>query len=268
MNVTQDNAVYDFIDRTLMGDHRNRTLFDWSPLAIVIIDKQGIFVDANRKLYDWLSYKPEEIIGKNLFEIPFFTPETKEIIIQNFKFRVSGKDIPAYEVEFIHKNGSRRWGEIHGVIFQDTVTHIILDIIMVSDITERKETLEQLKQSEEKYRNLFESATDLIQSIDADGRFVDVNPQWLKTLGYTKEEIKNLTFTDILRKDQIKQCQEIFQRICHGEKAKNVETVFVSKTGKEIVVEGNINGLYKAKKFVATVGIFRDITEKKSPDRS
>jgi len=77
-------AEYDFIDKVFMGDQRNKTLFDWSPLAIVIINKEGVLLDANKKLYEWLGYKPEEVIGRDLSSIPFFTPATREILVNNF----------------------------------------------------------------------------------------------------------------------------------------------------------------------------------------
>jgi len=182
MNPNSDIAEYEVIDRTLLGDERNQTLFNWSPMAIVILNQQGVFLDANKKLYDWLGYKPEEIIGKHLTRIPFFPEHTKQTLLQNFTHRVNGKDIPPYEVEFIHKDGTSKWGEIHGVLFKDDVNQIVFDLVMVSDVTQRKEMIQRLQVSEEKYWNLFENATDLIQSVNKDGCFVDVNPQWLRTL--------------------------------------------------------------------------------------
>ena len=256
-------AEYDFIDKVFMGDQRNKTLFDWSPLAIVIINREGVLLDANKKLYEWLGYKPEEVIGRDLSTIPFFTPETREIIVSNFMKRMSGEDIPPYEVEFLHKNRTRRWGEVHGSRLKDDANNVMLDIVMVSDVTDKKKALEGLKESEERYRNLFENANDLIQCVDAEGRFVDVNPQWLDTLEYTKDDVKNLTLADILREDQVPHCVELFKKVFHGESVKNVEAVFVSKTGKEIYVEGSANGQFKDGRFISTVGIFRDVSDRK-----
>ena len=256
-------AEYDFIDKVFMGDQRNKTLFDWSPLAIVIINREGVLLDANKKLYEWLGYKPEEVIGRDLSTIPFFTPETREILVSNFMKRMSGEDIPPYEVEFLHKNRTRRWGEVHGSRLKDDANNVMLDIVMVSDVTDKKKALEGLKESEERYRNLFENANDLIQCVDAEGRFVDVNPQWLDTLEYTKDDVKNLTLADILREDQVPHCVELFKKVFHGESVKNVEAVFVSKTGKEIYVEGSANGQFKDGRFISTVGIFRDVSDRK-----
>ena len=262
---SQDSSVddYEFLDKTLIGDERNKTLFDWAPEAIVIINKQGILLDANRKLYEWLGYRPDEVIGKYILEMPFFPKETKQIIREKFTQRMSGKEVSPYEVEFLHKNGMKKWGEIHGTQIKDEINNVMIDLVLVSDITKRKTTLDKLKESEEKYRNIFENAFDLIQCVNSEGKFVEVNPKWLQKLEYAKEEIPNLTLNDILRKDQISHCMKLLNKVSIGESVKNIEIVFVSKTGKEIFVEGNINGQFKDGKFFATVGIFRDITNKK-----
>ena len=126
-----------------------------------------------------------------------------------------------------------------------------------------QQTMEQLRESEERYRDLFENANDLIQSVNAEGKFVYVNRKWLETMEYTDDEVKNLTLKDIIRKDQITHCMELFKRVCNGEDINQIETVFVSKNGKEIFVEGNVSAKFEKDKFVSTRGIFRDITERK-----
>ncbi len=255
-----DTNEYEYIDKFLMSAERTRVFFNSSPLAILIINKKGIFIDANRKLYDWLKYKPNEIIGKNFNQIPFLPDESKRTIINNFNKRMNGEKVPPYEVEIIHKNGMKKYGEIYGNLLRDDVRKISLDIIMVNDITEKKKAYENLKDNEKRYRVLFENTTNLVQSVDADGNFVDVNPAWLKTLEYSKDEIKNLNFINILRKDQVQHCVDVFGRVKKGEEMRGVKTVFISKSGKEIYVKGNIKGLFRQRLFNATFGIFKPVS--------
>jgi len=259
-----NTSEFDYIDKNLINTERNKIFFDCSPLAIIIVSKEGIFLDANRKLYDWLGYKPAEIIGRRFTEVPFILDNSKKTIINNFNKRMRGEDVPPYEVELVHKNGMKKYGEIHGNLLSDYDQGVTLDIIMVSDITEKKKAFEILKDNEERYRTLFENTTDLVQSVNIEGKFVDVNPAWLETLEYSKEELHNLTLINIIRKDEVKHCIEILNKVCHGECVKNIETVFISKTGKEIFVKGSAKGIFRNGIFIATVGIFRDISKMKS----
>lgn len=121
----------------------------------------------------------------------------------------------------------------------------------------------EIRESEEKYRDLFENANDLIQIVDKDAKFLDVNKKWHEVLGYSKEEVKKITLWDILRPDQIPHCQEAFQKVLSGQNIERVETVFVSKSGKETFVEGTVSAKFKNNQFVSTRGIFRDISTRK-----
>lgn len=107
----------------------------------------------------------------------------------------------------------------------------------------------------------------MIQIVGADGRFLDVNRKWCKTLGYTKEEAMQMRFTDIVRKDQIPHCIGTFKRVVNGESIEHMETVYISKDGREIYVEGSINPSFKGNKFSICRGIMRDITIRKQMEK-
>ena len=261
-NDKSNNSEYDYIDKILISTDRNKIFFDSSPLAVVIISEEGVFLEANRKLYDWLGYVPAEIIGKSFTEVPFLPDKSKKTIFNNFNKRMTGENVPSYEIEFIHKNGMQKFGEIYGNLLRDDTHGISMDIVMVLDTTEKKKAFESLKDNEERYRILFENTTDLIQSVNAEGSFVDVNPAWLKTLEYSKEEIHNLRLINILREDMVKHCMELFNKVRQGENIENIEAVFISKTGKEIFVEGSAKGYFRNGEFIATVGIFREISKR------
>lgn len=120
-----------------------------------------------------------------------------------------------------------------------------------------------LTESKEKYLSLLESTNDLIQSVDNDGNFLFVNPAWINKLGYSEEEVKKINLFEIIHPDYIDHCKVEFNKIFSGKKSRGIITVCVSKSGNEIMLEGNFFPLIKDNKVVATYAFFRDITEKK-----
>ncbi|WP_233154136.1 adenylate/guanylate cyclase domain-containing protein [Scytonema sp. HK-05] len=131
----------------------------------------------------------------------------------------------------------------------------------IAQFIKRKQAESALLESEERYRDLFENANDLIQSVTPYGRLEYVNRAWLKTLGYTQAEIHKINLFDIIHPDFQEESRELFCRVMSGEKLEQLTTVFVSKDGQKIFVEGNINCKFVEGKPVATRGIFRNITD-------
>lgn len=113
------------------------------------------------------------------------------------------------------------------------------------------------------FEDICENGHDLIQCVDKEGKFVYVNKKWIRTLGYSREEIAKLKLNDILHPDHRRECSQLFKRVLRGETIEDIETVFLTSEGKEIIVHGNVKPRMKDGKFLTTVGIFSDITLRK-----
>ncbi len=120
--------------------------------------------------------------------------------------------------------------------------------------------------SEEKYRDLLDNATDLIQSVSPDGRFQYVNRAWKETLGYSDQEVQQLKLWDVVRQQPSEE-DDVVQSILSVDGQGPIEAIFVTRDGAEIFVEGSINSRFVDGLPVATRGIFRDITDRKLVDR-
>ncbi|MEE8318189.1 MAG: PAS domain-containing protein, partial [Dehalococcoidales bacterium] len=118
----------------------------------------------------------------------------------------------------------------------------------------------------QEYKDLCDSSNDLMQSVTPDGRFRYVNNTWRQVLGYSPREVAAMTIWDIIYPDELEHCQELFRRVMSGEDVGLVTTTFVTRDGRKIFVEGNINCHFTDGKPVYTRAIFRDITQHKQAE--
>ena len=143
------------------------------------------------------------------------------------------------------------------------VLFVLTAAVFIRHIQTRSRADRALVESESKYRDLFENASDLIQSVSADGRFRYVNPAWRKALGYSEKEIGGMNFLDVVHPAYHEQCSELFRKLIAGEEAGRVEVLFVMKGGGLLPLEGSVTCRFEDGKPVATRGIFRDVREQK-----
>ena len=95
-----------------------------------------------------------------------------------------------------------------------------------------------------------------------------MNQAWHTLLGYSAEEMSQMTLTDIIHPDCMKQCMTMLKEVLKGKSLRNVEAKFVAKDGSVIEVEGNAEPRYSDGKVIATHGFFRDVTERKQMAQS
>jgi len=105
--------------------------------------------------------------------------------------------VRGFESQFYRKDGSALWGSLNVRAVRDEAGNILYYEGMLEDITARKRAEEDLKKSEEKYRNIFENASEGIFQVTPDGRYLSVNPTLAKIHGYGSPEEMVLTVTDI-----------------------------------------------------------------------
>ena len=255
-------------DKLKQSEKKYRTIFELSPEAIVLIDKNGVFLDANRRIYDWLGYKPEELIGKHLLESPFLPEESKGKVKKNFFQRMLGKKIPPYELKFISKSREKRVGMVYGNAIRDENKIIIGDLVVISDITKRKQVWDDVVKSEEKYRVLAETSADGVFTTDTLGRLTYVNPSLEKIFGRKKSQLLTTPFRNYLSDASVYLFQQMFLDVQKkGKTIKNVELEIVHSEGYAIPIEINVALLKKDKKFMGLECTVRDITDWKKIER-
>lgn len=129
------------------------------------------------------------------------------------------------------------------------------------DISDRKQAEYSLKESEQKFRSVMEQAADAFIIHDETGRIVDVNQITCKSLGYTREELLNLSIADIEENFLSEKLQERWQEMINGLPI-TVEGVQQRKDGSTFPVEVRV-GLLQAGNKTLILSLCRDITDRK-----
>ncbi len=239
--------------RTLVRDMRD---------AYLVVRGSRVFF-ANDRVAEIFRMPMERIMARGIFDQ--MTPDSQEKSRQIYEMTKRGELPPEIEeLTFQLEDGTTITVEAKFV--EITYEGERAYAVLLSDISERKRAEEVLRESEERLRDFFDNANDLIQSVAPDGRFMYVNRAWRETLGYTEDEIAGLSLFDIIHPDSRAHCMEIFQRVMDGEKVDRIEAAFVTKDGRTILVEGSANCRFQDGKPVATRGIFRDISERKQAE--
>ena len=119
----------------------------------------------------------------------------------------------------------------------------------------------KLLESEERYRDIFDNTSDLIQCIAPDGSFIYTNSAWRKTMGYTEQEVQSLNLLDVLHPESRMCCQDRFARLLNGETLTRIDFKFLTRSGETVHLAGDCGSIIKDGAAISTRGIFKDITE-------
>lgn len=160
---------------------------------VIAQDKMLKFVNSQTKRFT--GYSDKELAARSFLD--FVHPDDREMVIQHHIKRISGEETPrTYAFRMLDKDGNTKWLENNGVIIEWEGHPATLNFF--SDITKRKQAENDMRESEEKYRQLFENESDAVMVFDADTHlFEDANQATLDLLGYTREEFNGMKVDDI-----------------------------------------------------------------------
>ena len=243
------------------SEEKFRNLAEESP-NMIFINKNGRIVYANKKCEEIMGYKREEFYRSDFNFLILIAPEYRKLITENFKRHIAGKDLPPYELAHITKDGKR----IESILTTKVITYggekAFLGII--TDITEFKKTEKELRDSEEKFKNIADRSSDVIVVTNESGIIDYISPSVEKISDFTQEEcIGKSFFKFIYRPDIPRVSKHFYQTIRHHEDIENFPLRIKGKNEKIIYGEISAAPILKNGKIIGTQGVIRDVTENK-----
>jgi PAS domain S-box-containing protein len=237
----------------------SRALLEAVPYLMFRINRDGTFLNYRGARED-LFVEPEVFLGRNVQDV--LPPEVAMLAMKYLKKALDSGETQIYEYRLDLEKGTNHFEARMSRNSEDEV------LALIRDITESKEAEQALRESEQRYRRLFNESTDAIYITSRDGQFIDANEALLDLLGYSKQEI-----TDKLNVREIYSDpgdRDRFQReIERKGSVRNYGVKFRTKNGVEIDCllassvrssnEGDILGYQ---------GIIRDVTNQKRAEEA
>jgi len=253
-------------DVTEQLERRNELILQAAGEGIYGLDTQGKTTFVNPSAARMLGYDPEKLIGQLHHEIVHHT-------------RVDGRPYPneecpvyrAFKDGAVHTNVDDEvfWRK-DGTSFpiEYTSTPIIEDgkilgaVVTFQDITDRKWLEKVLRQSEEKYRSMFESVASLIISVDEEGTIIDSNARARQMLDYSPDEIIGRNLTDLVIPNEHQQAREYLEEAINKGFKYNSQFTMVRKDGTFIEASLNAAAVRDANgDYIRTVCMIGEVTQ-------
>jgi two-component system cell cycle sensor histidine kinase/response regulator CckA len=242
--------------------HKLAAIVESSRDAIVGRTVEGIVTSWNAAAERLFGYPADEIVGRPISDL---APPERSNELGTINERLGrGEIIERFETVRVRKDGTRI--EVESTIspVTDESGRVVGASAISRDVTERKHVEGALRESEARYRDLFENATDLIAVADLESRLTAVNEAFVRTLGYTREELIGRPLRDLVPPEW----HERIQQADDGKIGRQLDsTVYehelIAKDGGRIQIEVASRLIEESGRPVGTEAICRNISERK-----
>ncbi|NVM34662.1 MAG: PAS domain S-box protein [Candidatus Lokiarchaeota archaeon] len=226
------------------------------------VDLKGNFTFFNDSFLDLIGFSKSELLSINYRN--FVDEENKNKIFRVYsEVYQTSQPKSNFQYQFRKKNGELVTCESSVYLRYDSEGNKIGFSGLARDITEKYILEQKIKESEEKYRTIFNSSPDYIFITDTKGYILDMNPALLERVGMKLKQAIGTNFTDYLASDNIKELQEVGAAIEAGREIKGVEIKAKTTRGEIFEYEVNAVPLKENGKVTKILNLARDITLRK-----
>jgi PAS domain S-box-containing protein len=257
----------------LESEQRYRSVVTALSEGVMLMAKDGTIQTVNKAAEQILGFTEEQVQGYPVINpkwqmvredgTPFLGEEYP--LIETLR---TGKPISGVVMGLTHPDGRFHWVSINSqpIFHPDELTPFAV-VASFTDITARKMDERALKEAQNWYHSLFEQRHDAVFILDLNGKHLEANQRAAELLGYTVEEIQQLTFRDLSAEPN--QSEDKLVRLLAGESLPMYERTFYKKDGSEIPVEINVELVRNLDGQPLHIqSVVRDISERKRTQRN
>ena len=233
------------------------------PAFIYFKDSALKLVAANKAFAEMVHTPIDQLPCKDAYDL-FPKEQSKKFHSDDRKVMESGTPMMDIEEEFTDAEGKTRWASSSKIPYFEESGEVAGVVGIAIDITERKQAEEALKDSEERYRGLFENSSEFLFTLDLKGNFTNVNKAAVELTGHIKSELLQMNFKDYTPRNNHRRLFRAFYDVFKtGKPLRDFPVKAIVKDKTEKYFETSLSPLKKGDEIIGFQGSSKDITEQR-----
>jgi PAS domain S-box-containing protein len=237
---------------------RLRTVVSSASLVLFALDQDGVFTLSEGEGLKAMGWKAGEMVGQSVFELYRDNPD----VLKNIRRALSGETFSCV-VDVGDVSFDARYSPL-----TDEANNVIGVIGVATDITENRKAQKALQENEERYRELFENANDIIYTHDLAGNFTSLNRSGEKITGFSRDEATSMNIIDVLAPEYVPIARQMIARKTDDKAPTVYELEIITKGRRRVRMEVSTRLIYQDGKPVGVQGVGRDLTERKRSEEA
>ncbi len=232
--------------------------------AIIALDFGGEIMEFNKGAEELLGWKKEEVVGKKNISITIPEDERRKGIQRNIAARIRTEGVCEIEMERVRRDGTTF--PAHSVVtaMKDLNGRVTGFVEILRDLTKTRLLERELRETKEFLENVMASSVDGIVTTDLKGHITFLNRGMEEMLAYSKDELLGTHISSLYVRG-IQEAREIMNLLYQRERVQSYEMGIKARDGRVLTILTSASLLKDGEgKPIGTVGIFKDVTEKKA----
>ncbi len=257
-NITERRRVE---DRLKASEASFRTMFGDNPLPMWVYDLDTLqILEVNTSAEARYGYSRQEFLAMRMSDLK--PAEDMPRLVGNALKKESDSQ---YSIQVKHRRKDERVIDVQLATQQLDFSNHRAALVVAEEITERKRAEEALRESEQRFRAMFDGAAIGVALVDLDGSYIKANPALQKMLGYTSDELNDMRVADITHGEDLQRAHEAFRTLLDGNRDYyHTEQRYICKDGSVVwanLTMSLVRGSKRKPQFC--IGMIENITERK-----